>query len=88
VLIVSADDYNRSNLRTVTVVVLTTTMQLAALPGNVSIAAEVSGLPAESVVNVTQVATIGRETLEERVGALPDWLVAQIDVGLGRALGL
>lgn len=88
VLIVSADDYNRSNLRTVTVVVLTTTMQLAALPGNVSIAAEVSGLPAESVVNVTQVATIDRETLEERVGALPDWLVAQIDVGLGRALGL
>lgn len=88
VLIVSADQYNRSNLRTVTVVVLTTTTQLAALPGNVAVPADVSGLPQSSVVNVTQVATIDRGALEERVGSLPDWLLAQVDVGLERALGL
>lgn len=88
VLIVSADQYNRSNLRTVTVVVLTTTTQLAALPGNVAVSADLSGLPQDSVVNVTQVATIDRGALEERVGALPDWLLAQVDVGLERALGL
>ncbi len=88
VLIVSGDQYNRSELRTATVVVLTTSTQLAALPGNVSVPSELSGLPAASVVNVTQVATIDRSTLGERIGALPDWLVAQIDAGLGRALGL
>lgn len=88
VLVISADPYNRSRLRTVTVVVLTTATQLAALPGNVVVPADVSGLPHDGVVNVTQVATIDRVVLEERIGALPDWLLAQVDAGLGRALGL
>jgi len=42
----------------------------------------------DSVVNVTQVATIDRGTLEERIGLLPDWLLAQVDAGLQQALGL
>jgi mRNA interferase MazF len=88
VLIVSADQYNRSQLRTTTVVVLTSTTQLAALPGNVTVPSDVSGLPHDSVVNLTQVATVDRGALEERVSALPDWLVAQVDAGLQRALGL
>jgi mRNA interferase MazF len=88
VLIVSADPYNRSDLRTVTVAVLTTNTQLAAVPGNVAVPADASELPADSVVNVTQIATIDRGVLEERVGALPDWLMAQVDAGLGRALAL
>ena len=88
VLIVSAFQYNRSKLRTVTVVVLTTTRQLAALPGNVAVPADLGGLPHDSVVNVTQVATIDRNTLEERIALLPDWLLAQVDAGLQRVLGL
>ncbi|HWF55411.1 MAG TPA: type II toxin-antitoxin system PemK/MazF family toxin [Solirubrobacteraceae bacterium] len=88
VLVVSADQYNRSRLRTVTVVVVTSTTQLAGIPGNVAVPADISGLPNNSVVNVTQVATIDRGALEERIGALPDWLLTQIDAGLERALGL
>ncbi|HEV2998574.1 MAG TPA: type II toxin-antitoxin system PemK/MazF family toxin [Solirubrobacteraceae bacterium] len=88
VLLISADRYNRSNLRTITVVVLTGNARLAALPGNVTVSADLSGLEADSVVNVTQIATIDRGALEERIGALPDWLMAQVDTGLGRALAL
>lgn len=88
VLIVSADQYNRSELRTVTVVVLTSNVRLTALPGNVAVPSDVSGMEADSVVNVTQVATVDRSVLEKRIGALPDWLMAQVDVGLERALGL
>jgi mRNA interferase MazF len=88
VVIISADSYNRSDLRTVTVAVLTTNMQLAALPGNVSVPAEIDGIEVESVVNVTQIATVDRRALEERICALPDWLVAHIDSGLARALAL
>lgn len=89
VLVVSADQYNRSKLRTVTVAIVTTNAQLAALPGNVTVPADVViGLDGDSVVNVTQVATIDRGALEERIGALPDWLMAQVDAGLGRALAL
>jgi mRNA interferase MazF len=83
-----ADRYNRSTLRTVTVVVLTTTTQLAGPPGNVVVPSDVSGLSVDSVVNVTQIATVDRGALDERGGALPDWLIAQVDAGLMRALGL
>lgn len=88
VMIISADQYNRSNLRTVTVVVLTSNAQLAAVPGNVAIPADIAALEADSVVNVTQIATIDRSVLEERICALPDWLIAQVDAGLGRAMAL
>ncbi len=88
VLIVSADQYNRSELQTVTVAVLTSNTRLAALPGNIAVSVDVSGLDTESVVNVTQVATIDRSVLEQRLGVLPDWLMAQVDAGLERALAL
>lgn len=88
VLIVSADQYNRSNLRTITVTILTANVQLAALPGNVAVPADVASLAADSVVNVTQIATIDRDALDERIGAVPDWLMAQVDSGLARALAL
>jgi len=88
VLILSADQYNRSRLQTVTVAVITTTTQLAALPGNVQLPAALGVLPENSVVNVTHIATIDRQVLEERIGALPDWLLPQIDAGVQLALGL
>lgn len=88
VLVVSDDRYNRSRLRTVTVVVLTSTARLASLPGNVAVPDEISGLDRDSVVNVTQVATIDRAVLEQRVGVLPPWVVSQVEDGLRRALGL
>jgi mRNA interferase MazF len=88
VLVISADQYNRSRLATVTVAVLTSNVRLAALPGNVLVSAELTGLDDDSVVNVTQLATIDRTTAEESLGALPDWLMVQVDTGLQRALAL
>jgi mRNA interferase MazF len=88
VLVVSDDRYNASRLATVTVVVLTSTARLAALPGNVAVAAELSGLDRDSVVNVTQLATIDRAALGSVAGHLPSWLMTQVDDGLRRALAL
>lgn len=88
VLIISADQYNRSRLNTVSVAVLTGNARLAALPGNVAVSTEFAELETDSVVNVTQLATIDRATLEERVATLPDWLMVQVDAGLRRALAL
>ena len=87
-VIISADSYNRSELRTVTVAVLTTNTHLAALPGNVSVPADIDAVDADSVVDVTQIATVDRRALEDRIGALPDWLMAAVDAGLGRALAI
>ncbi|MGH2914500.1 MAG: hypothetical protein ACRDMX_05885 [Solirubrobacteraceae bacterium] len=58
------------------------------LPGNLTIPADLGLLPQHAVVNVTRLATVDRVTLEQRIGELPDWLVAQVDAGLQRALGL
>ena len=88
VVIVSADAYNRSELRTVTVVVLTANTQLAALPGNVTVPVGIDVVDADSVVNVTQIATMDRRALEGRIVALPDWLMAHVDAGFGRALAI
>lgn len=88
VLVLSADQYNRSRLSTVTIAVLTRNARLATLPGNVMISREAAGVGADSVVNVTQLATIDRRALEERVAALPDWLMVQVDAGVRRALAL
>jgi mRNA interferase MazF len=71
VLVISADQYNRSDLRTVTVAVLTSNIPLAVLPGNVAVRADTAALDADSLANVTQIATIDRGDLEDRIRALP-----------------
>lgn len=88
VVILSADSYNRSRLDTVTAVAVTSTTRLAALPGNVAIPADLGLLEYDSVVNVTQIVTIDRRALEEQIGSLPEWLVAELDDGIRRALDL
>lgn len=87
-VVISADEYTRATLQTVTVVAVTTNLRLAALPGNVSIAAGEAGLTEDSVVNVTQVDTLDKDDLVTHLGDLPAWLMAKIDDGLRKALAL
>ncbi len=68
--------------------VLTSNVLLAAVPGNVAVSAQLVGVEEDSVANVTQVATVDRGALEQRIGAMPDWAMAQVDAGLARALAL
>lgn len=88
VLVVQADSYNHSRLRTAVVAVITTNQRLAAMPGNVLLPAAQSGLPQDSVVNVTQLATVSREYLQDRIGAAPPWLLTEVDRGLRRVFAL
>jgi mRNA interferase MazF len=87
-LIVQNDLFNRSRLRTVLAVVLTGNIRLVDAPGNVLVPAKVSGLPRDSVANVSQVITIDRNALTERVGRLPGTLIDQVANGLRLALAL
>lgn len=87
-LVVQSNAFNRSRLATVTVVALTANLRLVDAPGNVLLASRVSGLPRDSVANVSQVLTIDRRRLTERVRRLPPRLLAQVDNGLRLALAL
>lgn len=88
VMIVQADAFNRSAIRTVVVATLTANLGRADDPGNVLIPRGACGLPKESVVNVTQLATVDRAHLTSRVGRLPPRLLARAADGLRLVLAL
>ncbi|MEX2281627.1 MAG: type II toxin-antitoxin system PemK/MazF family toxin [Gemmatimonadota bacterium] len=88
VLVVQAEAFNRSRLRTVLVAILTSNLRLADAPGNVVVSAIDSGLPKESVVNVTQLLTLDRDYLRDPVGRLPAAVMAHVDAGLKLVLDL
>ena len=87
-VVISADSYNQSAISTVTVVVITSNVRLAAAPGNVRLVIGEAGLPKESVVNVTQVATVDKASLVELAGELRPERMTEIVAGLRAALAL
>ncbi len=88
VLIVQADDFNRSRISTVVVAVLTSNVALAQAPGNVLVRARRAGLPRDSVVNVTQLLTVDKRLLTEKVRALDSGTMAEVNDGLRLVLGI
>jgi mRNA interferase MazF len=87
-VIVQGDALNASRLATVVVVPLTSNLRWAAAPGNVSLPARRSGLPKDSVANVSQIVAIDRALLAEHVGRVSrgelNLILAGLDVVLGR----
>lgn len=88
ILIVQDDAFNRSRLRTVIAVVLTTNLRLLDAPGNVLLAAKATGLPKDSVANVSQVVTVDRDFLLELGGRLRGQPLRDVENGLRFVLGL
>lgn len=88
VVVVQSDSFNRSRISTVVCVPLTSNLRWGDAPGNVVLDASTTGLPRDSVANVSQVVTLDRATLVERTGVLPehklDLVLYGIDVVLGR----
>ena len=88
VLILQAESFNRSRLRTVVGVVVSSNTRLLDAPGNALLPAKESGLPRDSVANVTQFVTVDRDHLEERVGKASAGTLARVEVGLRLVLDL
>lgn len=88
VAVVSSDRFNRSRIRTVIVASITTSARAAGAPGNVPLPAGSAGLDRDCVVNVSQLLTLDRESLEEPVGSLDASASRRLDNGLKLVLGL
>ena len=88
VLVAQSDAFNRSRIRTVVCVPLTSNLRWADAPGNVLLDAGVRGLPKPSVANVSRLAALDRTWLTDMVGRLPEekleLVLSGIDVILGR----
>jgi mRNA interferase MazF len=88
VLVIQAGPFNDSRLNTTLAAVITSNTGLAAMPGNVFLPAASSGLPKDSVVNVTALVTLDKAGLDDETGQLPPALMSRVDRGLRRVLGL
>ena len=88
ILVVQGDALNRSRIATVVCVPLTSNLGYAQAPGNVPLRTRHTGLPKDSVANVSQIVALDRTILTERTGKLPrtqlDLVLSGIDVVLGR----
>ena len=88
ILVVQGDALNRSRIDTVICVPLTSNLGWAQAPGNVPLRPRHTGLPKDSVANVSQIIALDRTFLTERTGKLPrtqlDLVLSGIDVVLGR----
>lgn len=88
VVVVQSNPFNQSRIATVVVAVLTSNLALAEAPGNVRISRQDSGLNRASVVNVSQLLTLDRSVLNQRVRVLSAENMQGIDEGLRLVLGL
>ena len=88
VVVVQGEPFNRSRLATVVCVPLTSNLKWAEAPGNVLLTERDTDLPRPSVANASQVVTLDRTALSERVGKLSSRKLAlvmgAIDIVLGR----
>jgi len=82
VVVVQSDAFNASRIQTVIVAVITSNIQLAEAPGHLALTPSQSRLPRESVINVSQLLTLDRRYLSERVSTLPSEQLSKMDQGL------
>ncbi|HXB25967.1 MAG TPA: type II toxin-antitoxin system PemK/MazF family toxin [Gemmatimonadaceae bacterium] len=87
-VVVQADAFNRSRIETTVVALLTSNLALADAPGNVIVRARESGLPKDSVINVSQLYTIDKSMLLEECGHLGARVMRSVDAGLRLVLEL
>ena len=81
-VVLQHERFNRTRLATAVVVAITSRLKYADLPGNVRLRKGEAGLPRVSVVNVTQIATVDRDLLGPRLGALTPARLAQVWSGV------
>jgi len=88
VIIIQSNAFNRSRIRTIVAVALTSNLRLAEAPGNVLIPATDSGLPKDSVANVSQIITLDRTFLTEKCGRMTSRIMKGVDDGMRLVLSL
>ena len=87
-VVVQSNEFNRSRIGTVIAVVVTSNLRLAQAPGNVLLPAKSAGVDKDSVANVSQVITVDKSFLTEKLGKLTDKQMQSVSNGLRLAMSL
>lgn len=88
VLVIQSDAFNESAINTVVIATLTTNLDVGNAPGNVHVSASQSGLPKDSIINVSQILTVDKRMLTEFVETLPARVLKRVDNGLRLVLDI
>lgn len=81
-VVVQCDPLNESKLNTVIVIAITSTLKFGELPGNVVMRKGEANLPKRSVINVTQIKTVDKNSIKEKIGSLPAERMAEVHQGM------
>jgi mRNA interferase MazF len=88
VLVIQSDTFNQSKISTVICAVITSNLRLSEAPGNVLLPARASGLSKDSVINVSQIITVDKSFLTEKIGEVNQKLINKLEEGLKLVLSL
>lgn len=88
VLIIQSNEFTRSKINTVVAAVITSNLSIASAPGNVLLGIRSSGLPKESVVNISQLITVDKRFLTERIKAIDPQKMKEVEDGLRLILAI
>lgn len=88
VLILQSNDFNRSRINTVIAAAITSKLSLANAPGNVVLSKRSVNLGKESVVNISQIVTLDKSFLSERIGSLQPAKLREVEEGVRLVLAL
>lgn len=88
VLVVQGNEFNASKINTVVVITLTSNVALQAAPGNVLLSKRSTRLPKASVANVSQIMTIDKSFLTERIAKIDQSVMSEVDEGLRLVLSI
>ena len=87
-LVVQNDILNDSNLNTVIMLAITSTMKFGELPGNVVLKKEEANVPKKCVINVTQIKSVDKKSIKEKIGTLPKKRIDEVHEGLKLVMNL
>jgi mRNA interferase MazF len=88
VVIIQSDSFNKSKINTIICAVLTSNLKLKDVPGNILLPNKTTGLPKDSVINISQIITIDKSFLEKKAGELTRKQRIKMDIGLKIVLSL
>ena len=87
-LVIQNNILNESKLNTVLMVAITSTMKFGELPGNIVLRKGEANLPKKCVINVTQIKSVDKRSLKEKIGSLSEKRMDQVYEGGRRVMGI
>jgi len=88
VAIAQSDDFTSSRIETIIVASISSNTRLAFAPGNIFLRRREAGISRDSVINVSQLLTVNKSALTERIGRLSPKCLDEFEAGLRLVLAL